>query len=563
MASESRPLPLPSLPCPGPAFLARILDSTPIWALTSAQRELGRSLVGGLLTQTATGPDCLAAAQALLALAFQEAPFEGETAALLETVQAAWPFLPARAVAMLRLVRAAPSPAAGDVRFADVLAGGDTGLVIRYLEIAALDRRAGLARLAPAFAELCRLPDADMAWELLAAFAPCLPPALFARLRAELAVLRRDPAEALALVEALDGDVWGLFAAQAAVRLRVRLGDGPGARDVCLRLRRRLPQHVNLTLVAHELAFPRPEPAVPGPDRAVVCLYTCNKADLFRQCLRHLAGTRLAGSLVVALDNGSADQTPAVTAEAAGWFPEGRFLSVRLPVNVGAPGARNWLLALPEVQARPYVAFLDDDAFPEADWLVRLLDTAGRFPQAGAVGCAIVDRGGAGELQSADYNLFPPTLGRSSLPEITERLFVCDAGRQLPDFGQFAYVRPCLSVSGCCHLLSRAAIKAAGPFDIRFNPTQFDDLERDIRSWLAGYPAVYDGTVRVAHQQASSLAKAKTPAQVAHILGNKIKLETSLSDAAVDRLWRENLAALCRDLLAKDARLRELERDAG
>ena len=147
-------------------------------------------------------------------------------------------------------------------------------------------------------------------------------------------------------------------------------------------------------------------------------------------------------------------------------------------------------------------------------------------------------------------------MGQPSLPEVTERLFVCDACRLLPDYGLFAYTRPCLSVSGCCHLLSRAAIEAAGPFDIRFNPTQFDDLDRDIRSWLAGYPAVYDGSVRVAHEQASSLAKAKTPAQVAHILGNKIKLETKFTDEDVERLWRENLDVLKRDLLDKDAALR-------
>jgi len=102
--------------------------------------------------------------------------------------------------------------------------------------------------------------------------------------------------------------------------------------------------------------------------------------------LAHLATTRLGGSLVAVLDNGSTDHTPTVLAEAAGLFPTGRFLTVRLPVNVGAPGARNWLLSLPEVKARPFVAFLDDDAFPEADWLARLLDTAARYPRAGAIG---------------------------------------------------------------------------------------------------------------------------------------------------------------------------------
>lgn len=549
---------LPPLPDPGPGFLSHILTAAPIWALTSAQPELRLSLVRGLLAQAETRPDCLAVAQGLLTLAFQENPFAAEPLALLEAVQAAHPFLPPRAQALVRLLRAAPVLETDDVRFEDILAARDPELVSRYLEVAAKDRRTGLARLAPAFFSLCRLPDADEARRLLAAFGPSLPPPLFARLQAELAVLRQSPEQALPEIASLDPDVWGLYAAIATSRLCQRLGDREGALAACLGARRRLSHHVNLTLAAHALAFPAPPPTDPVPDQVAVCLYSMNKAELLRECLTHLAGTRLGGSLVAVLDNGSTDHTPRMLSDVAGLFPEGRLRTVRLPVNVGAPGARNWLLALPEVQARPYVAFLDDDAFPEPDWLARLLGTAARFPQAGVVGCAIVDRAAPHDHQSADYNLFPPHMGTSTLPEITERLFVCDACRLLPDLGQFAYIRPCLSVSGCCHLLTRQAIEAVGAFDIRFNPTQFDDLERDIRSWLAGFPAVYDGTIRVAHQQASSLAKAKTSAQVAHILGNKIKLETKFSDADVDRLWRENLVVLGRDLLEKDAQLREV-----
>ena len=292
-----------------------------------------------------------------------------------------------------------------------------------------------------------------------------------------------------------------------------------------------------------------PRPAASG--EAAVCLYSLNKADLFRECLTHLAQTDLGEAMVAVLDNGSTDQTSDMLAEVAHLFPAGKFISMRLPVNVGAPGARNWLLARPEVKACQYAAFLDDDAFAPRDWLSRLLETARTNPQAGAIGCAIVDMDVPRDHQSADFNLYPPHLGQSSLPDVKERLFVCESCRGTADFGLFAYTRPCLSVSGCCHLLSRQAIDAAGPFDIRFNPTQFDDLERDIRSFLAGYPAIYDGTVRVAHKQGSSLAKAQTQAQVAHIIGNKIKLEYTVSDADAERLWRDNLALLGGDLLEK------------
>jgi hypothetical protein len=39
-------------------------------------------------------------------------------------------------------------------------------------------------------------------------------------------------------------------------------------------------------------------------------------------------------------------------------------------------------------------------------------------------------------------------------------------------------------------------------------------------------------------------------------MGNKIKLETKFTDDDGERLWRENLDVLKRDLLDKDAALR-------
>jgi hypothetical protein len=60
---------------------------------------------------------------------------------------------------------------------------------------------------------------------LLTGFASVVPPLLFSRLRAELAFLRQPPDKALSVVEALDQDVWGLYAALATSRLAERLGD--------------------------------------------------------------------------------------------------------------------------------------------------------------------------------------------------------------------------------------------------------------------------------------------------------------------------------------------------
>ena len=116
-----------------------------------------------MLGQAANRPDCLAAAQSLLGLAFQEEPWAPAVLTLAQAVQSAQPFLPGKATALLRLLAAAVVQTPDDVRVEDIQASGDAELAIRYLEIAAKDRQLGLARLLPAFAFLCRLPEADQA----------------------------------------------------------------------------------------------------------------------------------------------------------------------------------------------------------------------------------------------------------------------------------------------------------------------------------------------------------------------------------------------------------------
>ena len=272
MPIDPRRIVLPPLPLPGPQFLAGILDALPIWALTSQQKELRLSLAGLLLAQGPAQPDCAAVAKGLLAYAGQIDPFDAPSLALLGQTQAQAPFLPPRAAAMTSLLAGLPQLADDDVSFEAIAASGDAGLFIQYLEVSCRDRAAGLARLAPAFAGLCRLPDAELAERLLAGFAPILPPPLYARLAAEFAVLRLPPEIALDRIARLDADVWGLFAAVAASHCLDRLGDRAGALAACLTARRALPYHVNLTLRAYALAQP-PAAAPPAKaGQAAVCL---------------------------------------------------------------------------------------------------------------------------------------------------------------------------------------------------------------------------------------------------------------------------------------------------
>ncbi len=418
------------------------------------------------------------------------------------------------------------------------LLAGDAALLVRSLLPLMREPGTGAAALALAWDTLLRLGSPDLA---RACAAGCvLPPEaepLRGRLLAEVAFHYEAPATALAALDALD-PAWGLWAAQRRAECLAASGETEEAARLYADLWGAMPWHVNLALRLHGLRSPEPPDAgLTERVEAAVCVYSWNKRELLAATLDSLAASRLGRAAVAVLDNGSDDGTWEMLAARAGRFA--RFLPVRLPVNVGAPAARNWLLTLPEVRAASWAVFLDDDVELPPDWLDRLL-AAGEAAKArgerpGAVGCRITEARRPFGLQSADYHLFPPQ--PSDEPEALRIGVFDNCGGQL-DAGLFTYARSCLSVSGCCHAVSREALDAAGAFDVRFTPTQFDDLDRDMRSCLAGFPSLYEGRLTVRHVQHSSLAKAQTPAQVGHIQGNRVKLEGKYLDEDLTRLAR-------------------------
>lgn len=207
------------------------------------------------------------------------------------------------------------------------------------------------------------------------------------------------------------------------------------------------------------------------------------------------------------------------------------------------------------MRAHERVVFLDDDVVLDHGWLNGLLSIAEHHPAAAVVGCRITDSTPPHAVQCADFFALPPELGQRSFADLDEQVFIHGNAGGSTDTLLTAYARPCLSVSGCCHLLDRGALDACGHFDIRFTPSQFDDLEHDLRTVLSGREVWYTGNVRVRHVQHSSLRQATDPAKNAHIFGNRIKLE-HLYPAPRMREARETSAlAARRDLLRKATRL--------
>jgi len=338
-----------------------------------------------------------------------------------------------------------------------------------------------------------------------------------------------------------------------------RAGEREAALAHWLELYSARPWHSNLVLRLSDVRQNRDLPGDLPPERGAVLLYSWNKADVLHRALEALAVSELGDALVCVLDNGSSDGTPAMLRAWKERFGE-RMLLVTLPCNIGAPPARNWLLSLPETRACSWVAFLDDDAIVPPDWLRYFGQAMRAFPSGTVYGCRVVDHKHPLSMQSVDLHLEAGANagGPGSLePAHERRFFVSDLHYQVPDFGQFSYIRPCVSVTGCCHLFRRAALDAAGHFDLRFAPTQYDDLEHDIRQALRGELPVYQGHLRAAHMQSSGQAAWADPAKLLATWANLFKLQIKYTQAEYDKIREADHQSLLADMLG---RVEELSR---
>jgi GT2 family glycosyltransferase len=261
--------------------------------------------------------------------------------------------------------------------------------------------------------------------------------------------------------------------------------------------------------------------------RTAICLYSWNKGAMLEQTLRALAGTDTGASPVFVLLNGCSDDSSARVEALRELFPERTYEIVRLPVNIGAPAARNWLIHLPQVQACDHVAFMDDDVVMPRNWLIRYLTEMEKDPRNGVVGCKVVfppEGKDAPVIQYMFRNVNAPVIRHGLL-----KLTIPEPDQGLRDTGLYSFTRRSLSVMGCLHLLRMNALREAGDFDIRFSPSQVDDLDHDLCIALKGWNILYCGDVTCEHHQNSGIGTNRGVSRLSHasfgsILGNDVKL---------------------------------------
>jgi GT2 family glycosyltransferase len=511
---------------PPPAALRRDL---PLWAFGLEGPWPSRHLAAGLAHAAARNARLAGLSDALAAWNFERVPLDAAFAARALDAARRSGENPRRRALCAALTRALRPPRETGI-WAQLRDASEPAEAETFLRQGMADARHGLFWRGKAFDyALARgLPDlARAAIDALADDAALRP--VGKRLAAEIAFAWDGPAAGLAALAACDRELFPRFCALARAFGLAETGQPDAAARVTTALWRRENWHPGLTLRLHALLFPPARAKLRAlPGRLSVCLYTWNRAGLLGATLDSLAASRLGPARILVLDNGGTDDTAAVCRAAAAKFAPDAFTAIRLPVNVGAPAARNWLAGAVRPAPGDLVAYVDDDVTLPADWLEILAGALLADPRADVAGARVVAAaaGAPATVQAADVRLLAPNAANTVRPLVNH-----GPG---PDFGLLATHRPCPSVSGCCHLLRGEALSGGAPFDIRFSPSQFDDLARDLRAWLAGRRAAYAGTLAVAHHQHAGPGQARSRAAVGQLLGARHKLDGLFDASAME-----------------------------
>jgi len=303
-----------------------------------------------------------------------------------------------------------------------------------------------------------------------------------------------------------------MFVAQGDVAQAIELYRRSLAQDP-----RQTPVHLRIRELENPLT---PDASLLDKCSVDICVYSWNKAKILGETLESLSKTDMGKARINILLNGCTDNSQEVVDHAVTLFPNNEVVIHNLHVNIGAPAARNWLMHLPEVRKSDYIAFIDDDIILQKDWLAQFLTVAEKDDSIGVVGCKIVNPTNPRPYQYLFRYVALASHGllKLSIPAPPDQF----------DNGFYDFTRETRSVMGCQHLLRTSALDSVpASFDIRFSPSQVDDMDHDIALCLEGYKIMYCGTVTCQHHQGSGVSlihvQEWNAARTGNAMGNDIK----------------------------------------
>lgn len=318
------------------------------------------------------------------------------------------------------------------------------------------------------------------------------------------------------------------------------------------------PWSVHGLLRLYDVVFGRDVPGTPPDGKGALLLYTWNHADCLDDMLRSLSETAPSNFRphIFALNNGSTDETGSVLQKWKDFFGE-RMTVINVPVNIGAPAARNWLMKLSDVKACDWAIYLDDDILLPPDWPGYFGASMAAYPEAEVYGARFVTMDRAYQIQSADYHLFESDV-QQERGDFLGQIAISGLQGQVHDYGYFSFMRPCVSVTGCVHLFRMKALQESGGFGLVFSPSQFDDFELDLRMALKRKLPVYNGHLAIRHVQRS--ARNTDRNRIAFVRGHLAALQSLYSPKDLSAIRELDARIAEQDLSRKEARLSNLLR---
>ncbi|MGY6274576.1 glycosyltransferase family 2 protein [Methylomonas sp. MgM2] len=224
-----------------------------------------------------------------------------------------------------------------------------------------------------------------------------------------------------------------------------------------------------------------PDKAFKRPVSVTVVIVNWNSGDALSKCLDHMSKQSVAPHGILVMDNGSGDESLSAVAD------HSRVEVHLLGANLGFAAANNLALSKCDTD---YVALLNPDAFPDPDWLERLLSAADRHPECAAFA----------SLQLCDDN---PKLidGTGDRYHISGLVWRDRYGAPLNLTAQENEIvfSPCAAAA----LYRREAMADVGGFDEDYF-CYVEDVDLGFRLRLAGHKAMYVHDAVVRHMGSAS-----------------------------------------------------------
>jgi len=202
------------------------------------------------------------------------------------------------------------------------------------------------------------------------------------------------------------------------------------------------------------------------PFSVVVCSF--NGSRTIGECLQAVSKLRYPALKVIVVDDGSEDETAAIAAQYD-------VTLLRTP-NRGLSHARNvgWQAAKGEI-----VAYIDDDAYPDPDWLTYLAETFRSGDYAGV---------GGPNIPPPDDGPIAACVARS--PGGPQHVLLTDTEAE--------------HIPGCNMAFLRSALEAVGGFDVQFRVAG-DDVDMCWRLQERGWKLGFSPSAQVWHRRRNSL----------------------------------------------------------